>query len=103
VDDYDAGLVLSDAGDGSAWSAANATWGPYFQSLVETLNYEDVLLIDRTGNVVYSAYKSVDLGVDLHEEPYSDSSLTDAVDESFKSGSLNKVITTDFERYLPSL
>ncbi|MGM7670778.1 adenylate/guanylate cyclase domain-containing protein [Microbacterium sp. A93] len=102
-DDYDAGLALSDAGDGSAWSAANATFGPYFQSLVETLNYEDVVLLDRDGNVVYSAYKSVDLGVDIHEEPYSDSSLAGAFDEVMLSGSLNKVVTTDFERYLPSL
>lgn len=103
VDDYDNGLVLSDAGDGSAWSAANATWGPYFQSLVETLNYEDVLLLDHDGNVVYTAYKSVDLGIDIHEEPYADSSLTGAFDETMQSGSLNKVVTTDFERYLPSL
>lgn len=103
VDDYDNGLALGDAGDGSAWSAANATWGPYFQSLVETLNYEDVLLLDRDGNVVYTAYKSVDLGIDIHEEPYADSSLTGAFDETMQSGSLNKVVTTDFERYLPSL
>lgn len=102
-DDYDAGLALSDAGDGSAWSAANANYGPYFQSLVETLNYEDVLLLDRDGNVVYSAYKSTDLGVDIHEEPYSGSTLTAAFDEVMRSGSLNEVITTDFERYLPSL
>ena len=34
-DDYDAGLALNDAGDGSAWSAANAKYGPYFTGLVE--------------------------------------------------------------------
>ena len=102
-DDYDTGLAMSDAGDGSTWSAANASYGPYFQSLVETLNYEDVLLLDHDGNVVYSAYKSADLGIDIHEEPYADSSLTGAFDDLMRSGSLNKVVTTDFERYLPSL
>jgi len=103
VDDYDTGLEMSDAGDGSEWSAANAKWGPYFQSLVTTLDYEDVLLIDHSGEVVYSAYKSADLGIDIHEEPYGDSSLTKAFDQTMLSGSLDEVVTTDFERYLPSL
>lgn len=102
-DDYDTGLALSDAGDGSAWSAANARYGPYFSGLVTELGYEDVLLMDRTGNVVYSAYKSVDLGVNMTEEPYTGSALTLAFEEVLLTGSLNSVVTTDFESYLPSL
>jgi hypothetical protein len=61
-DDYDTGLRLDDAGDGSAWSAAGARYGSYFTGLVDELGYEDVLVLDRDANVVYSAYKSVDLG-----------------------------------------
>ncbi len=102
-DDYDTGLALSDAEDGSAWSAANAEYGPYFTGLVDELGYEDVLLLDREGNVAYSAYKSVDLGVNMTEEPYTDSALTLAFREALRTGSLNVVVTTDFERYLPSL
>ncbi|WP_083587221.1 adenylate/guanylate cyclase domain-containing protein [Agrococcus sp. Marseille-P2731] len=103
IDDFDAGLALSDAGDGSQWSAANARYGPYFQSLVEELGYEDVLILNTDAEIVYSAYKSVDLGVSMREAPYEGSSLTTAVDEALRSGSLDSVITTDFERYLPSL
>ncbi len=102
-DDYDNGLALQDAGDGSAYSASLATYGPYFTNLVNTLGYEDVLIIDRNADVVYTAYKSVDLGVNIGEEPYTSSSLTKAYQEVLRSGSLDKVITTDFERYLPSL
>jgi len=102
-EDFDAGLALDDAGDGSAWSAANAEYGPYFTGLVDQLDYEDVLVLDRAGNVVYSAYKSVDLGVNLNEEPYTSSVLTTAVNNAYASGSLNSFVTTDFERYLPSL
>lgn len=97
------GLALSDAGDGSAWSAANAEYGEYFSGLVTELGYEDVLLLDPEGNVAYTAYKSVDLGVNMTEEPYANSSLTLAFQEAIRSGSLNQVVTTDFERYLPSL
>ncbi len=102
-EDFDAGLALADAGDGSAWSKANAEYGPYFTGLVDTLGYEDTLIIDRNGNVAYSAYKSVDLGINLREEPYASSSLTKGYQQVLRNGSLDEVVTTDFERYLPSL
>ena len=102
-EDFDSGLAMTNAGDGSAWSAANDEYGSYFTGLVDELDYEDVLIIDHDGNVVYSAYKSVDLGVNMNEAPYTDSVLTAAVAEVLSSGSLNSIITTDFQRYLPSL
>lgn len=102
-DDFDTGLELFDAGDGSAWSAASATWGPYFAGLVKTLGYEDVLVIDRDLSVVFSAYRSVDLGVDLTGDLYADTTLTTSVEQLYREGSLNATIVTDFERYLPSL
>ncbi|MFP5406704.1 MAG: adenylate/guanylate cyclase domain-containing protein, partial [Gammaproteobacteria bacterium] len=102
-DDYDAGLALHDAGDGSAWTKANAKSGPYFTGLVDTLGYADVLVLNKSADVVYAAYKSVDLGVSMHEEPYTQSVLTKAFDEVMRNGSLDEVIITDFERYLPSL
>jgi len=70
---------------------------------VEELGYEDLLLLDREANVVYAGYKSVDLGVNMREEPYTSSSLTRAFDQLLRTGSLDQVIITDFERYLPSL
>ncbi|MFJ6680214.1 adenylate/guanylate cyclase domain-containing protein [Microbacterium sp. NPDC091382] len=102
-DDYDAALALDDAGDGSAWSAANARYGSYFAGLVDDLGYEDVLILNKEADVVYSAYKSVDLGVNMKEEPYTTSALTRAYEEVLRTGSLDAVVTTDFERYLPSL
>ncbi|WP_420112909.1 adenylate/guanylate cyclase domain-containing protein [Pseudactinotalea sp.] len=102
-DDFDAGLAMNDAGDGSAWSEAAAEYGAYFSGLVETLGYEDALVIDADGNVVFTAYKSVDLGANLHGEPYASSVLTTAYDEAMRTGALDAVLTTDFEGYLPSL
>lgn len=102
-DDYDAGLALADAGDDSAWTRANVEYGPYFTGLVDTLDYEDVLILDTDANVVFSAYKSVDLGVNVQAEPYANSTLTAAYEQVMRNGSLDEVATTDFERYLPSL
>lgn len=102
-DDYETGLRLRNAGDGSAWSAASDQYGPFFEGLIDDLGYEDVLLLNRDADVVYSAYKSVDLGVNIGEEPYRGSTLTRAYEEVMRSGSLDQVVTTDFEAYLPSL
>jgi hypothetical protein len=49
-------IKVDDAGDGSAWSATHAQYHDYFRELTERFRYEDALLLDTRGNVVYSAY-----------------------------------------------
>lgn len=101
--DFDASLQVTDAGDGSAWSRAHARFHPYFKALVDELGYEDILLMNPQGEVVYSAYKGVDLGLDLFASDKAQTSLSKAVAEVLRSDSLDATIMTDFERYLPSL
>jgi hypothetical protein len=71
-------LSVIDAGDGSSWSTAHARHHPFFQGLIGELQYEDVLSLNTTGEVAYSAYKGVDLGVNVLAAPYTDSALTNA-------------------------
>lgn len=101
--DYDASLATMDAGDGSTWSAARARFHDYFQRLIGALSYEDILLLDTEGNVVYTAYGGVDLGTNLDTGPYQDTQLADAYREAMATNSVNAIVTTDFERYVPSL
>ncbi|MFB2555408.1 adenylate/guanylate cyclase domain-containing protein [Herbiconiux liangxiaofengii] len=101
--DYDAAAALDDAGDGSAWSAANAEYNPYFRDAAERFGYEDMLILDTEGNVVYSVYKGVDLGTNVLDGPYAGSSLAGAYTEALTSNTLDYVGLTDFERYQPSL
>lgn len=103
VTDFDEALLVMDAGDGSEWSAAHARYHDYFQRLIDTLSYEDVLLLDLDGNVVYTAYSGVDLGTNLETGPFRDSLLADAYREVVRSNSVQTIVTTDFERYAPSL
>ncbi len=103
LDDFDAALQDHDAGDGSAWSAANAQYGPYLTGLVDTLGYEDLLLLNLDAEVVFAAYQSVDLGLSMRGTVFGGSALTQAFDEVLLSGSLDALATTDFESYLPSL
>ncbi len=101
-DDFDAALAVDDAGDGSAWSAAHVEFHPFFRDLVTRYNYEDALLIDEEGNVVYSAYKGVDLGTNIRTGPYSHSALASAFAEAIDSNAVDYTKVTDLERYQPS-
>ncbi len=67
--DYDKAIAQEDAGDGSAWSSAHAEYQSYFRQAVEAAGYEDLLLMNTDGDVVYSAYAGADLGTNLESGP----------------------------------
>lgn len=101
-DDFDAAAAVDDAGDGSDWSRAHARYHDYFRELVTRFSYEDALLIDEDGEVVYSVYKGVDLGTDLRNGPWSETSLARGFEGAIASNSVDYVGVEDFERYQPS-
>lgn len=100
-DDYDAILAIDDAGDGSDWSAAHATYHDHFRELAQRFDYEDILLLDTEGNVVYSVYKGVDLGTNLATGPFSGTNLAEAYERALASNTVDFATVTDFARYQP--
>lgn len=100
---FDEAIRVTDAGDGSDWSAAHARYHEYFARMTEKLSYQDVLLIDTGGNVVYSVYKGIDLGTNLLSGPYSMSNLATAYKNALSDRRLDTVVFTDFETYRPSI
>ncbi|MGN8551518.1 UNVERIFIED_CONTAM: HAMP domain-containing protein [Microbacterium sp. SLM126] len=101
--DFDEALATNTAADGTPYSAAAEQYGDYLTRLVSQVGYEDLLVLNLDGDVVYSAYKGVDLGINLLDGPYKDSSLAGAYREVVATNSVNAVETTDFERWIPSL
>ena len=101
--DFDAAAAVDDAGDGSSWSAVNARYNPYFRQLVTSYDYEDALILDTKGNVVYSLYKGVDLGTNVLTGPYKGSILSEAYSAALDSNVVDYTEITDFDRYQPSL
>jgi hypothetical protein len=83
--DWDLALKFDDAHDGSAWSAACAKYNDFFSEIVTRFEFEDALLLDTRGNVVYSAYKGVDLGTNILTGPYKGGDLTDAYQKALDS------------------
>jgi class 3 adenylate cyclase len=94
---------VHDAGDGSAWSAAHAEYHDYLARMANLLEFDDLVLIDREGQIVYSVDKGVDLGADLVAGPYSFTRLADAFDEAMAGNRLDTVVFSDFARYAPAL
>lgn len=100
---FEAAIEVDDAGDGSTWSAVHAAVHPYFRTLVDRSSYEDILLIDEAGNVIYTAYKGVDLGTNVTTGPYRFSALGEAYVTTISSNVLDGVVFTDLESYAPAL
>lgn len=100
--DWDLAIKFDDAHDGSAWSAANARFNDFFRQIVTRFEFEDALLLDTRGNVVYSAYKGVDLGTNILTGPYRGGDLTDAYNKALTSNAVDYVATTDFSAYQPA-
>ena len=100
--DWNVSLANNDARDGSAWSAANARYNSFFSEIVTRFAYEDALLIDDRGIVVYSAYKGVDLGTNIFTGPYRGGQLTMAYTKAMESNAVDYVGVTDFSDYQPA-
>jgi class 3 adenylate cyclase len=95
--------VIDDAGDGSAWSAANARYDNYFREIATRFEYRDALLLDTRGNVVYTANKGVVLGTNILTGPYHASNLRGAYEKAMAANSVDFVWITDFAQYPPQL
>jgi len=101
--DFDEAIAVDDAGDGSAWSVAHARFHPFFRDLVERFSYEDLFLVDPEGNVVYSAFKGVDLGTNVLDGPFAGGPLEDAYTQAMRSNQPGQAHFSDFAFDQPSL
>jgi len=100
--DDDTAVKVDDAHDGSTWSAANARYQDFFRQIVSRFEFQDAILLDNRGNMVYSAYKDVDLGTNILTGPYSGSKLRAAYEKAMSANSVDYVGITDFEIYQPA-
>lgn len=96
-------MRLSNANDGSAWSAANARYNDFFTSIVTRFEYRDALLLDLDGNVVYTVNKGPDLGTNVFTGPYRETNLREAYQKALRANDVDFVWMTDFQPYQPAL
>ena len=100
--DFNASAKVLSAGDPSAWSALNARYQPFFSDFASRFGFDDAMLLDTDGNVVYSTYKQVDIGANILGPPYKSTNLADAYQQAMRATSVDEVILTDFQNYAPA-
>ena len=100
--DFDATAKVLTAGDASEWSKLNARYQEFFADFVTRFGFDDVMLLDTDGNVVYTAVKGVDIGANVLNGPYESTQLAEAYRKAMLATSIDEVILTDFERYAPA-
>lgn len=100
--DFQASFTMQTAGDPSEWSKLNAEYQPFFADFSSRYGIEDVLLIDTSGNIVYTAFKGVELGANVLAAPYTTTKMAEAYRKAMRATSADEVIFTDYEDYAPS-
>ena len=100
--DFAAAAKIRTAGDPSAWSGLNARYQDFFVDFTKRFKFDDAMLLDTDGNVVYSATKQVDLGANVNKAPFKTTQLAEAYREAMRATSPDALFFTDFEEYGPS-
>ena len=95
--------ALTDARDGSVYSATHSQYHRIFQNLTKKFGYYDFFLIDpQTSDIVYSVYKETDYATNLGDGPYSRSNLAEVVAAVQDNPDRGAIQVVDFKTYKPS-
>lgn len=93
--------AVTDAGDGTAYSAAHASHHLFLRQLAASIGASDLLLVGLgTGEVVYSVEKRIDLGTSVVDGPYATAGLGRAV-RQLDGVAIGQAVITDMSFYLP--
>ena len=100
--DADDRAAVDDAGDGSGYSEVHAEFHPYLRDLTSVLDYDDIKLVNVSGDVVYSVAKQTDVGTNMFTGPYQDSNLAVSLEDRLPRSRTGDAVMSDFELYLPT-
>ena len=99
--DFAQSAKIVKAGDPSAWTKLNERYQPFFADFASRFPFDDAMMIDTDGNVVYSVLKQTDLGANVNTGPFKTTKLADGFRRAMQASSVDEVIYTDFEDYAP--
>lgn len=97
----DARQKMDVADDGSFYSRHHQRFHPFFRRYAEAFHYDDILLINAEGQVIYSVFKNLDFTTNLTQAPHAESGLAQVFNKatSLEAGQLAFV---DFQSYTPA-
>jgi len=74
---------------------------PWFNNFATRFSYYDILLVDNSGNVVYSVYKKLDFATSLTTGPWKETGLAQ-IYKNAQNLKPNETVFTDLKLYPPS-
>jgi methyl-accepting chemotaxis protein len=92
---------LTDPGDGSRYSAIHREFHPRVGEFLAVHEYHDVILVNPSGQVVYTSHKESDFATDLAHSPGRDTHLAEVVRKA-QAQNLGVTALSDFRPYAPS-
>ncbi|WP_375175918.1 methyl-accepting chemotaxis protein [Pseudooceanicola sp.] len=92
--------ALTNAGTGSQYDAFHAKFHPYFRRVLKARHYNDILLVDPNGNVVYSTAKGQDFATNLISGPWRDTPLA-AIYHQAREAQAGTAAFSDYQAYAP--
>ncbi|MGC9420812.1 MAG: methyl-accepting chemotaxis protein, partial [Rhodovulum sp.] len=92
---------LTDAHDGSAYSAAHAVLHPQFRRTLDGFGYYDIFLFNTRGDLLYTVVKEADFGENFITGAYADSGLGQVFRKALDADP-GRVVSADFAPYAPS-
>ena len=95
-------VKLEDALDGSDYSKVHKRYHRILREYAEKFGFGDMMLVEDTGDVIYTVKKQVDLASNIYSGPFHQTNLARAARDSHKSAISNYVKLEDFEHYLPA-
>ncbi|MFV1440369.1 MULTISPECIES: methyl-accepting chemotaxis protein [unclassified Phaeobacter] len=92
--------LLSDPGDGSYYSQSHATYHPTFLQSLEVNGYEDLYLLNASGQLLYSVKKREDFIQQFGSGENAESGLGKVFSAALNAEE-GQVVTADFATYAP--
>ena len=99
--DFKASEKILNPGDPSTWTKLNERYQPFFSDFASRFPFDDAMLLDTDGNVVYSTLKQTDLGANVNSGPFKATKLAEGFRKSMQAASADDIFLTDFEEYAP--
>jgi methyl-accepting chemotaxis protein len=88
------------ANDNSTYTQIHRKYHSYIHNIQRRFGFEDVFLVNNSGEVVYSVLKQLDFATSLKDGPYAKTGLAQAFQEAYKH-SHGSLAIADFTPYLP--
>lgn len=84
------------------YGRAHETHHPSMRTYQNSFGFYDVLLVDESGNVVYTVKKETDLGAGLRKAPYSATGLARVFEKAMTAEPPHQTVIEDFSFYAAS-